>query len=252
MGNPLQHHFVKSVKLASSINKNLCANVIRHEYIVTTLPKAKAAQPIIESFLTKSLNQIKQSKQSKEAVEVEDIKEFKFLHTPDVEEIGSKIINELSSRYPTRKNGFTRLIRLERRLGDDKAPMAILELVDSEYEIKFWYTAKTVARLELQGLELDDITRVNVDTITSNRVEGETKFREAVELCKKEFFKYDQETGEVTDEEIKANLKNLPTNLEYYGGELTNTLLASKQYNTKERPAKETKVEIPPSPFLNQ
>ncbi|RLV89563.1 50S ribosomal protein L17 [Spathaspora sp. JA1] len=257
MGNPLQKHHVNVARLTSSINKNLCANIIRHEYIVTTLPKAKKAQPLIESFLSKSLNRIRQQKTElqktdKEAVEVEDVREFKFLHSPDVNEIGSKVINELSLRFPNRRNGFTRLIRLERRLGEDKASMAVLELVGSEYEIKFWYTAKTVARLELQGLQLDDITKLNVEKITSSRIEGDVKFREAVELCKKEFFKVDPETNEVTDEQIKANLNNLPSNLKYYGGSLQDTLLVSKKFNTKKRPNKSEKVEIPQSPFLTQ
>ena len=65
--------------------------------------------------------------------------------------------------------------------------MSVIELVDSNYEIKLWYTAKTVARLELQGIELDDITELNIKKLTQYRVNGEQVFREAVETCKKNF-----------------------------------------------------------------
>ena len=77
-------------------------------------------------------------------------------------ECGLKVLEEIVERYPKRQTGFTRIIKLEPRLGEDKAPMSVIELVDSNYEIKFWYTAKTVARLELQGIELDDLTELNI------------------------------------------------------------------------------------------
>ena len=67
------------------IYKNLCANLIRHEYIVTTSAKAKAAQPYIEKFLA---NTIKQNKELPEAVtnledKLKSIKALSYLQPPD-------------------------------------------------------------------------------------------------------------------------------------------------------------------------
>ena len=137
--------------------------MIRHEYIVTTSAKAKAAQPYIEKFLA---NTIKQNKNYEAVTNLEDklksIKALSYLQPPDRVECGLKMLDDIINRYPQRTHGFTRVIKLEPRLGDDKAPMSVIELVDSNYEIKLWYTAKTVARLELQGIELDDITELNI------------------------------------------------------------------------------------------
>ena len=47
------------------IYKNLCANLIRHEYIVTTSAKAKAAQPYIEKFLANTIKQNKRITRSR-------------------------------------------------------------------------------------------------------------------------------------------------------------------------------------------
>ncbi|KAK6871874.1 Large ribosomal subunit protein bL17m [Candida tropicalis] len=234
-----------------SIYKNLCASLIRHEHIITTSAKAKAAQPYIEKFLADS---VRQSKELPESItdlkkKVESIKAFDYLQPAERMECGSKVLEEIVERYPKRQTGFTRIIKLEPRLGEDKAPMSVIELVDSNYEIKFWYTAKTVARLELQGIELDDLTELNIKKVTQFRRDGEATFRDAVEVCKKEFFNQDGETKDMPVD-VQENLANLP-NMERHTGKLKGKLLVSKKYNTKPRPKKEN-LSFPPSPFLKQ
>lgn len=244
----LQKFHANVARHVKLMNKNLCANLIRHEYIVTGRAKAKRAQSKIESFLSKAIEENKKLMEEGKEVSVQNLKSLSYLQPPDRNEIGSKIIKELSERYPNRTHGFTRIIKLEPRLGEDKAPMSVIELVDSEFEIKFWYTAKIVARLELQGLPLDDLTEYSVKKLTQFRKDGEQKFREAVETTKKEFFKYDPETNEVADDDMKNNLRNLPKNLEFYGGSLKGKVVASKKFNTTKRPERK-QVEIPKSPF---
>ncbi|KAK6453815.1 ribosomal protein L17 [Scheffersomyces xylosifermentans] len=248
----LQKFHANVARHAKSIDKNLCANLIRHEYIVTTRAKAKRAQPTIEAFLADALKTNESISQEIPLNQrIVSNRALNYLQPPDKFEVGGKIIQELAERYPTRRSGFTRIIKLEPRLGEDKAPMSVIELVDSEYEVKFWFTAKIVARLQLQNLPLDDITQLNVNKLTKFRKGGEEAFAEAVETCKVEFFKYDPETGSVTDEAAKKNLENLPTNLEYYGGSLSGTLLASKKFKTQPRQKQESgESVIPPSPFL--
>lgn len=229
------------------MNKNLCANLIRHEYIVTGRTKAKRAQAKIESFLAKALHENKKQQDKPFEYRFANNKALNYLQPPDKREVGSKVIEELSKRYTRRKHGFTRIIKLEPRLGEDKAPMSVLELVDSEFEIKFWYTAKIVARLELQGLPVDALTQHNVDKLTQFRPQGEESFRKAVEEAKVQFFKYNTETGEVEDPEVLKNLENKPPKMDFYTEGAS--FGVSKKYGVKERPPKGD-LELPKSPFL--
>jgi len=245
----LQKFHANVARHVKLMDKNLCANLIRNEYIVTTRTKAKRAQAKIESFLASALKENQTINETDTLQRVLMNKSMNYLQPPDKVEVGSKIVNELSSRYANRNSGFTRIVKLEPRLGNDKAPMSVIELVDSDYEIKFWYTAKIVARLQLQGLPLDDITKHNMEKLIKFRPQGEQAFTDAVETAKMEFFKYDPETQTVTDEAMVKNLENKPANLEYYGGNLSGTTLVSKKYNTKARPQKQDVV-IPKSPFL--
>ncbi|WLF78762.1 hypothetical protein PVL30_002505 [Lodderomyces elongisporus] len=246
------------------IIKNLAANVIRNEYIVTTSGRARKAQPKIERLLANAMHQIKTNKfvpslhrehSAGEPVPKawDTVSALRFLQIPDQEECGNKVINELAQRYSNRTHGFTRVIKLEPRLGEDKAPMSVIELVDSKYEIKFWFTAKAVAKMELQNIPLDDITELNVKKLTERRPGGEEAFRDAVETCKREFFKQGAEGEEKqeVDEKVKRSLESLPY-MERHTGSLKGKLLVSKKYPTRPRPqSKEAKeAVIPPSPFI--
>lgn len=229
------------------MNKNLCANLIRHEYIVTGRTKAKRAQAKIETFLAKALHHDRSVQDQPLAERFRNNRALNYLQPPDKQEVGTKVLEELSKRYPNRTHGFTRIIKLEPRLGEDKAPMSVLELVDSEFEIKFWYTAKIVARLELQKLPVDALTQHNVDKLTQFRYNGAERFREAVEEAKVEFFKVDPETGAVTSKDAEASLENKPHDLSFYDG--SSKFGASKKLPVKPRGAK-PEASIPKSPFL--
>lgn len=259
------------------MDRNLCANLIRHEYIITGRAKAKRAQAKIEQFLGKALHQNKSLGNSPLEERLSNVKALEFLQLPDRQEVGSKVLDDLSKRFVDRTHGFTRIIKLERRLGDDKAEMSVLELVDSDFEIKFWYTAKIVARLELQGLPVDELTQHNVTKLTQLRINGEERFRQAVEEAKEAFFAEDvrkikqlAEAGEPAsleqmDESVDlaaiqddwpqhlrqktpkgTYLKNRPSELFL---KLAKNFGKSKQYPTIPRPAKVEAV-IPKSPFL--
>lgn len=230
------------------MNKNLCANLIRHEYIVTGRTKAKRAQAKIESFLSQALQEEKQMANMPLEQRFKLNRALNYLQPADKQEVGTKVLEELSKRYTDRTHGFTRVTKLEPRLGEDKAPMAILELVDSDFEIKFWYIAKTVARLELQGLKVDPLTQHNVEKLTQLRKDGEAKFRDAVDQCKQRFFNYDLELASVQEGSVEANLQNKPADEEVQAG--TKAPWATKsRLNTKPR-AEKKKVDLPKSPFL--
>lgn len=188
------------------MDKNLCANLIRHEHIITGRTKAKRAQAKIEQFLGKALHQNRQLGNQPLESRLSQVPALQFLQAPDRTEIGTKVLDDLSKRFVNRTHGFTRIIKLERRLNDDKAEMSLLELVDSDLEVKFWYTAKIVARLELQGLPVDGLTQHNVKKLVQLRVNGEERFREAVEEAKTTFFKEDLEKLQKMSEDENTSI----------------------------------------------
>ncbi|VEU19717.1 DEKNAAC100162 [Brettanomyces naardenensis] len=170
--------------------RNLVSSLIEHESVTTTLPKAKMAQGMIDNMIVKT---------KKSTLPANALKSKLYGELYNQEKTVPKLMNELTERYKDRNGGFTRILKLEPRIGDN-APQAILELVDNgEREMKFWYIAKTVARLELQGQPLDDLTEKNVRDLLLYRKDGDEEFRRTVELCKKEFF-----------DDSEEELKNLP------------------------------------------
>ena len=95
---------------------NMCAALIKHEQIVTTLPKAKDLRPIIEKLITLA----KRGDLAARRLAIQE------LNQPDV--VGH-LFEKIAPRYADRNGGYTRVTRAGRRRGDG-AEMAILELAD--------------------------------------------------------------------------------------------------------------------------
>ena len=95
---------------------NLATSLLRHEAIKTTEPKAKEVRRYAEKLITKSKKDTTQNRR------------IIFAQIRDTEVI-DKLFAELGPRYLTRPGGYTRLIKLNSRPGDN-APMALVELVD--------------------------------------------------------------------------------------------------------------------------
>jgi large subunit ribosomal protein L17 len=96
--------------------KNMAVSLFRHEIIKTTLPKAKELRRVVEPLITLS----KEDSVSK--------RRLAFARLRD-REIVTKLFNELGPRYKERPGGYLRILKCGFRMGD-KAPMAIVELVD--------------------------------------------------------------------------------------------------------------------------
>ncbi len=94
---------------------NLVASLIAAEGIVTTEAKAKALRPVAEKMITKAR---KGGLHNHRQV-------VKFLGD---REMASKLFDEIGPRYEDRQGGYTRIIKLGPRKGDN-APMARIELV---------------------------------------------------------------------------------------------------------------------------
>ena len=102
--------------------KNMLNSLIKYEQIVTTLPKAKELKPKIDKVITLGKKNNLSSKKSL----------FSKLQSQVSVNKLSKI---LSQRYEKRKGGYSRVVRAGFRYGD-AAPMAIIELVDRDFQAK--------------------------------------------------------------------------------------------------------------------
>jgi len=96
--------------------RNMCNSLIQHEAIKTTLPKAKELRRLVEPLITLG-------KQPNLAN-----RRLAFDRTRD-RAVVAKLFDELGPRYQARPGGYTRILKMGFRVGDN-APMAFVELVD--------------------------------------------------------------------------------------------------------------------------
>jgi large subunit ribosomal protein L17 len=96
--------------------KNMAVSLMQHEIIKTTLPKAKELRRVAEPLITMA----KSDSVHKRRVA------FARLRDRDVV---TKLFDELGPRYKDRPGGYLRILKMGWRAGD-KAPMALVELVD--------------------------------------------------------------------------------------------------------------------------
>ena len=96
--------------------QNMMNSLIEHEAIKTTLPKAKELRRVIEPMLTLGKEPTLSNKRLA----------FNRLRNRDNV---VKLFAELGPRYKTRPGGYTRILKMGFRVGDN-APMALVELVD--------------------------------------------------------------------------------------------------------------------------
>jgi large subunit ribosomal protein L17 len=101
---------------------NLVASLIAAEGIVTTEAKAKALRPIAEKLITKA----KKASDTEDAGSLHRIREIQA-YLGD-KEMTYKLVHEVAPRYLERPGGYTRILKLGPRHGDN-APMARIELV---------------------------------------------------------------------------------------------------------------------------
>ena len=105
-----------------SLFKNMAQALLKHEQIVTTLPKAKELKRVVEKLITLGKKGNLHSRR------------LAFNQIRDKDMV-SKLFDNLAKRYLDRKGGYTRLLKAGFRYGDS-APMAVIELVDRDDNAK--------------------------------------------------------------------------------------------------------------------
>jgi large subunit ribosomal protein L17 len=101
---------------------NMAAALIKHEQIVTTLPKAKALRPVVEKLVTLA----KRGDLHARRLAASRIRD---------EDMTKKLFDTLGPRYKTRAGGYTRVLKAGFRHGDN-APVAVIEFVERDEAAK--------------------------------------------------------------------------------------------------------------------
>jgi len=101
---------------------NLAQAVVKHEQIITTLPKAKDLAPIVEKLISLG----KKGGLANRRLAIARLQD---------ETLVAKLFGEIADRYKERNGGYTRVLKAGFRHGDN-APMAVIELVDRNPEAK--------------------------------------------------------------------------------------------------------------------
>ena len=113
---------------------NMAAALIKHEQIVTTLPKAKDLRPIVEKLITLAKRGDLHARRQATA-ELRDLPMVK------------KLFDVLGPRYASRNGGYTRVLKAGYRHGDS-APVGVIEFVDRDVDAKGKDSGPVEARAE--------------------------------------------------------------------------------------------------------
>lgn len=111
--------FAREAGPRKALVRNLVSQLILHEEITTTLEKAKEIRPVVERLITRA----------KKGTLADRRIAGEFLSNKD--KSLEKLFVELGPLYQERKGGYTRILKLENRLGDN-AKMARIMLLDTE------------------------------------------------------------------------------------------------------------------------
>ena len=121
-------HRIKGKKLnrtsshRKALFKNMAQAIIKHEQIITTLPKAKTMKPIVDKLITLGKKGTLHARRQA------------FSKLRD-ESMVAKLFGTLAPRYADRNGGYTRVLKAGYRYGD-AAAMAVIELVDRDEDAR--------------------------------------------------------------------------------------------------------------------
>ena len=184
---------------------NMACSLIQHKKIKTTLAKAKALRVYVEPLITKSKNDTTHSRRVV----------FSYLKQKDAI---TELFNDISSKVADRPGGYTRIFKLNNRLGDN-AQMALIELVDYNEEYttdkpKRKKSRRTRRKNTNQTSDSDQVKDSNdkevkeevVETSDSNDKEVKEEVVETKDSNDKEVKEEVVETKDSNDKEVKEEV----------------------------------------------
>jgi len=110
------NHLGRTASHRKAMLSNMAASLIKHKRIKTTVAKAKALRKYVEPLLTKSKTDTTHSRRVV----------FSYLQDKEAAKV---LFDEVAAKIAERPGGYTRIIRMEQRAGDN-AEMCLMELVD--------------------------------------------------------------------------------------------------------------------------
>jgi len=114
--------FNRTAEHRKAMFANMAAALIKHEQIVTTLPKAKDLRPVVEKLITLG----KRGDLHARRIAMSKLRD---------ETMVKKLFDVLGKRYQDRNGGYTRVLKAGFRYGDN-APMAVIEFVDRDVDAR--------------------------------------------------------------------------------------------------------------------
>ncbi len=114
--------FNRTTEHRKAMFANMCNALIKHEQIVTTLPKAKDLRPVIEKLITLGKRGDLHARRQVIA-QIKDV------------DMAKKLFDVIGPRYKERNGGYTRVLKAGFRYGDN-APLAVIEMVDRDVEAR--------------------------------------------------------------------------------------------------------------------
>ncbi|KAG0251054.1 hypothetical protein BG011_007884 [Mortierella polycephala] len=138
-----------------SMLRNLVTQLIQHDRIKTTLPKAQELKALADQMITLGKRGDLHAK----------VQAASFLREHQV--TLPKLFGPLAERFKSRKGGYTRIHKLGNRFGDN-APVAVIELIDSPGDLKNQMLFKALARQEKEKAgSIREIVEANKDKVVT-------------------------------------------------------------------------------------
>jgi len=111
--------------------RNQATDLLRHEHLTTTVPKAKELRPFVERIITVAKRGLAGGEANGRVLTARRL----VMQDLQDREVVTKLFDAIAPRFAARAGGYTRLLRIGFRKGDS-AEMAQVELVGSEYDPK--------------------------------------------------------------------------------------------------------------------
>ena len=117
-----KRRFNRTAEHRKAMFANMCANLIHHEQIVTTLPKAKDLRPVVEKLVTLG----KRGDLHARRMAMAEVRQPAIV---------KKLFDVIGPRYKDRQGGYCRVLKAGFRYGDN-APLAVIEFVHRDVDAK--------------------------------------------------------------------------------------------------------------------
>ena len=197
------NHLGRKTAHRKSMLANMACSLIEHKRINTTTAKAKALKQFVEPLITKSKNDTTQNRR------------IVFSRLRQKEAV-AELFRDVSAKIADRPGGYTRVIRLGNRLGDN-ADMAMIELVDynETYDTGKKKKSSTRRRKKSTAPKVDDVqiesseavvSTVNDDAIVVEPTESTEAVVEPTNIAEES-----NETSEAPVEDTDANIEDETT-----------------------------------------